>query len=282
MAHTTLVDCSTLAAHLDDPAWVLFDCRFDLADTGRGRRDYRQSHLPGARYAHLDEDLSSPITPRTGRHPLPDVAQLRAWLGHNGLDHGKQVIVYDDSGGNMAVRLWWLLRWLGHDAVAVLDGGWQAWGAAGLPLTDEPPVPQPARFEGEPDWQQVLSTDQVVADLEHGRWRLIDARTAERFRGEAEPIDTVAGHIPGSVNLPLQQNLGPDGRFRPADELRGLYLEVLGDYSPERSACLCGSGVTACHNLLAMAIAGLPGGRLYSGSWSEWIRDPARPVATGP
>ena len=282
MPYTTLIDVAALGDHLADPHWVLFDCRFDLADTGHGRRDYEHAHLPGARYAHLDEDLSSPITPHTGRHPLPDPERLCAWLGEQGVDATKQVIVYDDSGGNMAVRLWWLLRWLGHPAVAVLDGGWQAWLAADLPVTADLPQPQPTRFDGTPDWDLVLTTDQVVGDLEHGEWRLIDARTPERFRGEAEPIDPVAGHIPGAVNLPLQRNLGPDGRFRPAAELRAMYLERLGPYAPQRSACLCGSGVTACHNLLAMEIAGLPGGRLYAGAWSEWIRDPARPVAVGP
>lgn len=282
MKHTTLIDAATLARHLADPAWVVFDCRFDLADPGQGRRHYLDAHLPGARYAHLDTNLSGPITPSTGRHPLPDPARLCAWFGQQGVDTGTQVIAYDDSGGNMAVRLWWLLRWLGHDAVALLDGGWQHWLGAAGPVTAALPQPVPTEFQGSPDWDQVLTTDQVVADLEHGRWRLIDARSAERFRGEAEPIDPVAGHIPGAVNLPLQQNLTADGRFRPAAELRAQYLALLGRYPPERSACLCGSGVTACHNLLAMAIAGLPGGRLYAGAWSEWIRDPARPVAVGP
>lgn len=284
MTFDTLVDCATLAAHLDAPDWRVFDCRFDLADTGRGERAYREAHLPGAWYAHLDRDLSGPVTPRTGRHPLPAVDALAGWLGAHGVQAGTQVVAYDDSGGTMAVRLWWLLRWLGHTRVALLDGGWPAWSAAGLPVEAAPPRPvAPATFDARPDWGQVVTTQEIARQLATGGSGvlLLDARTPERFRGEAEPIDPVAGHVPGAVNLPLQENLNPDGTFRSAAALRRLYETALAGRPPESVAAMCGSGVTACHNLLAMELAGLAGGRLYAGSWSEWIRDPARPVATG-
>ena len=283
--HTTLIDHRRLAAQVDDPDWRVIDCRFDLADTARGERAYQESHIPGAHYAHLDHDLSSPITPESGRHPLPDVDRLCAWLGGLGIGPGTQVIAYDDTGGSMAVRLWWLLRWLGHHDVALLDGGWQAWVAGGEPTTaEDPPERTAATFPCAPDHTRILTTAEIERQLEGGSdsCLLMDARTGERFRGEAEPIDPVAGHIPGAINLPLQENLDAQGYFRPARELRELYLTRLAGQPSDRVAAMCGSGVTACHNLLAMEIAGLPGPRLYAGSWSEWIRDPRRPVALGP
>jgi thiosulfate/3-mercaptopyruvate sulfurtransferase len=192
------------------------------------------------------------------------------------------VVVYDDTFGSMAVRLWWLLRWLGHPSVAVLDGGWQAWETAGLATSRElPESGGGATYPGHPHPDMVLTTEQVLADLGCGDWLVLDARTRERFRGEQEPIDPVAGHVPGARNLPLQRNLDSQGRFLPPQRMRELYEGALGGQPPERAACMCGSGATACHNLLAMEIAGLPGARLYAGSWSEWIRDPARPIATG-
>lgn len=277
-----LIDSATLARHLDHPDWRVVDCRFDLADVERGEHDYRTQHIPGACYAHLDRNLSGPITPTTGRHPLPDPARFRDWLQRHGIRATTQVVAYDDSGGTMAVRLWWLLHWLGHTQVAVLDGGLPAWQEDGFPLTSEPPPPTArSKFSGLSDPTRVVETSTLLAQLgQPEALLLLDARTAERFRGESEPIDPVAGHIPGAVNLPLQDNLGADGRFKPADALRRQYAAVLGDMPPQRVAVMCGSGVTACHNLLAMAIAGRHGGRLYAGSWSEWIRDPARPVAT--
>lgn len=284
MTYEALIDCEQLAGHLHDPSWRLFDCRFDLADTGRGERDYRAAHLPGAYYAHLDRDLSDPITATSGRHPLPDVERLGAWLGRHGVTPETQVIVYDDSGGTMAVRLWWLLRWLGHTRVAVLDGGWPAWTTTGRPTDDrEPPAVVETPFTADPDWHQVVSSAEIEAQLDAGEGPLVlmDARTAIRFRGEAEPIDPVAGHIPGAINLPLQQNLDADGRFLPPAALRRLYQAALAGHPADSAVAMCGSGVTACHNLLAMAVAGLPVGRLYAGSWSEWIRDPGRPVAVG-
>lgn len=284
MTFNTLVDCEQLVARLDRPDWRIFDCRFDLAATQRGEQAYAQAHLPGAFYAHLDRDLSSPITPGSGRHPLPAVDRLCTWLGNHGVNGETQVVAYDDSGGTMAVRLWWLLRWLGHDRVALLDGGWQAWTQAGLPLQGKaPPAAEAVRFEGTPDWRQVVSSETLEQQLREGgdKLQLMDARTRERFRGDAEPIDPVAGHIPGAFNLPLQDNLDPDGRFKPADTLRDLYMAAFDGRPAESIVAMCGSGVTACHNLLAMELAGLHGGRLYAGSWSEWIRDPDRAVATG-
>ena len=284
MVFDTLIGIDRLATRLSDPGWRVFDCRFDLADTGRGRLAHRESHLPDAVYAHLDLDLSGPITPQSGRHPLPDPSRLGGWLSKCGVGPDTQVVAYDDTGGTMAVRLWWLLRWLGHDRVAVLDGGWQAWVQADLPLQTSPPrVPEASRFTGTPDSRLVVGTETLDRQLQTGdtSLQLVDARTRERYRGDAEPIDPVAGHIPGAVNLPLQDNLDSEGRFRSADALRDRYTAILGDRPPETVVAMCGSGVTACHNLLAMERAGLHGGLLYAGSWSEWIRDPRRPVATG-
>ena len=280
MSYANLIDAGALRDYLDDPAWVVVDCRFSLTDTEAGRRAYRESHLPGARYAHLDEDLSGPITPTAGRHPLPDPARLARKLGEWGIGGGTQIVAYDDMGGMLAAaRLWWLSRWLGHEAVAVLDGGLSAWRQAGLPLTAELPVARSATFEARPDDRLWLTTARVQAlskdDL------LVDARAAARYRGEMEPIDPVAGHIPGAVNLPTEDNLAADGHFRPVAELRARFLAVLEGRAPTAVVHNCGSGVTACHNLLAMEAAGLSGSRLYAGSWSEWIRDPSRPVATG-
>jgi thiosulfate/3-mercaptopyruvate sulfurtransferase len=276
-----LIDTDHLARHLAQPDYVVFDCRFDLADTGRGERDYAQGHIPGARYAHVDRDLSGPITAESGRHPLPDPARLCRWLGRNGVGDGVRVVAYDDSGGNMAVRLWWLLRWLGHATVALLDGGWQAWAGAGLATDAALPAARTVRFSGTPDPTLWVTSDQVEANLKTGKWLLLDARTGERFRGENEPIDPVAGHIPGARSHPLQDNLGPDGRFLSGAELAAAYRRSIAGYPPDRVVCLCGSGVTACHDIFAMELAGLPGARLYAGSWSEWIRDPRRPVAVG-
>ncbi|HOP16211.1 MAG: sulfurtransferase [Chromatiaceae bacterium] len=284
MNFNTLIDCETLAGRLGDPSWCVFDCRFDLADTQRGERAHAATHVPGAFYAHIDRDLSGPITPQSGRHPLPDPALLCDWLGRHGVGSDTQVVVYDDSGGTMAVRLWWLLRWLGHTRVAVLDGGWPAWKAAAMPVEDTPPQAASATsFAGQPDWKQVVTTATIATQLEtRGAAILVmDARTRERFRGDAEPIDPVAGHIPNAINVPLVDNLDRNGRFKDPAALHALYAPALAGRPASDVAAMCGSGVTACLNLLAMEIAGLQGGRLYAGSWSEWIRDPGRPVATG-
>lgn len=274
----TLIDAASLAVHLHNPDWRVFDCRFDLADPAKGELAYAVGHIPGSLYAHLDRDLSGKVTATSGRHPLPDVDKLQTWLGTCGVDSCRQVVAYDDTGGTMAVRLWWLLRWLGHRRVAVLDGGWQAWCAAGLPVTTEMSVPGPVSFEGEEDPSLVVTTGELMQPS--SRRVLVDVRTAERFRGECEPIDPVAGHIPGALNLPLQRNLGTEGRFLPAVQLRAMYQPLLAGGAPDCAVFMCGSGVTACHSILAMEVAGLCGARLYAGSWSEWIRDGRRPVAT--
>ncbi len=280
MNYNTLIDAATLNAHLDDPRWIVVDCRFNLADTEAGRQAYQHRHIPGARYAHLDEDLSSPITPATGRHPLPDPARLAHKLGEWGIDQNTQIVAYDDMGGMLAAaRLWWLLRWMGHGACAVLDGGFAAWQRAGFPVTAEWPTVQTATFNAQPDDRLWLTAEQVQALTPEQV--VLDARGAARFRGEQEPIDPVAGHIPGAINLPTESHLTADGHFLPPVELRARFDAVLAGRSPTQVIHSCGSGVTACHNLLAMESAGLPGSRLYPGSWSEWIRDPERPIAKG-
>ncbi len=277
----TLVDTETVAAHLADPQWVVVDCRFVLTDPEAGRRAYAQGHIPGARYAHLDEDLSGLITPTSGRHPLPDPALLARRLGAWGIDAAKQVVAYDADTGAVASRLWWLLRWLGHEAAAVLDGGLAKWSREGRALSAEPPKPVPTRFQPRVDDKLWVSTAVVARALAGGDHLLIDARAPERFRGEVEPIDAVAGHVPGARNRPSNANLGTDGCFLASEALRSQFQQLLGDGAAAPVVSMCGSGVTACHNLLAMEHAGLRGGRLYVGSWSEWIRDPRRPVAKG-
>jgi thiosulfate/3-mercaptopyruvate sulfurtransferase len=282
MTFRTVVDVATLAAHGNDAAWRVVDCRFDLADPAAGEAAYAAGHVPGAVYAHLDRDLSGPRTPRSGRHPLPEPATLAATFSRLGIDATTQVVAYDDSGGCYAARLWWLLRWLGHDAVAVLDGGLAAWRAAGQPLSTGAPHVAPRRFEPRVAPRATVDAEVLEGLLEGGAVVLLDARAPERFAGRVEPLDPKAGHVPGARNHPYVRNLGPDGRFLPAAELRERLQERLGGRRPEEIVSMCGSGVTACHTLLALEIAGLGGARLYPGSWSEWCRDPERPVATGP
>ena len=278
---TLLVDPQTLALRIDDPTWVLIDCRFSLAEPDWGVAQYRQGHIPGARYAHLDEDCSSPTQPETGRHPLPDPAVLADKLTNWGVGADTRVVAYDDMGGAFAVRLWWLLRWLGHERVALLDGGLPAWTANGGTLVKSIPDPEPRQFIPQPDDGAWLETADIVANLKSARFQVVDARAPERFRGEVEPIDPVAGHIPGAINLPLTGNLDQDGRFLPSAQLRKRFLGALGKRPPEQVVNSCGSGVNACHNIMAMELAGLGGAKLYAGSWSEWIRSPKRPAATG-
>jgi len=280
MPYTTLIPATELAKYLDDPAWVIVDCRFSLADMERGRRDYQEAHIPGAVYAHLDEDLSGPvIAGQTGRHPLPDIETFAQTLSGWGINSSIQVVVYDDSTGGIAARLWWMLRWLGHDDVAVIDGGWAQWSRAGLPV-ERVTESKPARVfaaRPRPDW--VVSTAVVEAMSQDQPAALFDSRTADRYRGKNETIDPVAGHIPGAVCAPYPDNVGSDGLFLPKEALRARFESLLGGIPAEQAVFYCGSGVTAAHNLLAMAYAGLGDARLYAGSWSEWIVDPARPVA---
>jgi thiosulfate/3-mercaptopyruvate sulfurtransferase len=278
MDYTTLISVADLAAHLDDASFVIFDCRHELTDPSFGPRAYAEGHLPQARFAHVDHDLAAPLTGSNGRHPLPDARSFAEWLGRCGVDGDKQVVGYDSTGGTYASRLWWMLRWLGHRKVAVLDGGWNAWLQAGQPVTREVPAPQPRRFVARPA-ETPVDAQYVLAHLDQPGMVLLDARSNDRFHGRNETIDPVAGHIPGARNRFFKDNLGADGRFKPAAKLREEFQAVLGNASPAEAVHHCGSGVTACHNLLAMEIAGLTGSKLYAGSWSEWIADRTRPRA---
>jgi thiosulfate/3-mercaptopyruvate sulfurtransferase len=274
----SLIGSAALAGHLDDPDWRLFDCRHLLSDPAAGEQAYLAAHLPGASFLHLDRDLSGPMSGRNGRHPLPDPWLLAKKLGAAGVGAATQVVAYDDAGGAFAARLWWLLRWIGHDRVAVLDGGIERWKAQGRPLTTAVGTPIPAVLEVRLR-ERVVTSAELLADLDCRRLCLIDARSPDRFRGENETLDPVGGHIPGARNRFFRDNLDADGAFRPAAELRREFLSLLAGVESAAVVMACGSGVTACHNLLAMELAGLPGARLYAGSWSEWCSDPARPVA---
>jgi thiosulfate/3-mercaptopyruvate sulfurtransferase len=281
MIYNTIVSAATLAEHLDDARWVIFDCRFSLADPEAGVAAYREGHVPNARYAHLDRDLSSAITASSGRHPLPDFGLLAEKLDRWGVGNDSQVVVYDDAGGSFAGRMWWLLRCLGHDAACVLDGGIAQWQKEQRALSAAEPALTPSVFKPQRRHAQWLDTAQLQSRLQNHEIILLDARAPERYRGEQEPVDPVAGHVPGALNHPWKLNLDADGLFLSAGQLRARFSALLDDTPPEQVVHICGSGVTACHNLLAMEIAGLSGSRLYPGSWSEWIRDPKRPTAQG-
>lgn len=276
--YTTLIPVATLASHLDAADWLIVDCRFDLAQPAAGETAYRAGHIPGAVYAHLDRDLSSPITPASGRHPLPDPERLAATLSRWGVSPATQVIAYDADNGMYASRLWWLLRWVGHRAVAVLDGGFKAWTAERFPTHTEIPARSATRFTARPNRELWVDAEQVKERLQQPDWRLLDARAPERFAGKVEPLDAVAGHVPGARNHPFSTNLAADGRFGAPEELRLRYEHSQAGVADDHTIVMCGSGVTACHLLLAMEHAGKRGARLYAGSWSEWIRDAQRPV----
>lgn len=280
--YTTLISTGDLAQNLDAANWVIVDCRFTLVDTEQGRLNYKQSHVPGAVYAHLDEDLSGPIIPgQTSRHPLPDVNTFVQTLSSWGIDNHTQIVAYDANGGAIAARLWWMLRWLGHNAVAVLDGGWPQWQREGRSASSGIEINEPKSFTPHPRPELIFNADEVEKIRTDPTYRLFDARSADRFRGENETLDPVAGHIPGAISLPFAGNLDSDGKFLSDDELKRRYREQLGDTPAERTVFYCGSGVTAAHNLLALAHLGLGEARLYPGSWSEWITDPSRPVGVG-
>ncbi|ANN77901.1 sulfurtransferase [Bordetella flabilis] len=274
-------DLAKLLSRRDAP--LLVDCRFDLMDPQAGQRAYRQAHIPGAHYLHLEDDLSGAVTGRNGRHPLPDREGFAARMAALGVDDDTQILAYDGAGGMYAARLWWLMRWIGHRAVAVLDGGLDAWTAAGYPMT-EAPTPAAARA-GRLCVREALvrtvSHQDVRGNLATRARLVVDARAPDRFRGENETIDPVGGHIPGARNRLFRDNLTALGYFRAPEDLRTAYATLLGEYRPEQTINQCGSGVTACHNLLAMEIAGLPGAALYPGSWSEWCVQPSAPIATG-
>jgi thiosulfate/3-mercaptopyruvate sulfurtransferase len=284
MPYATLIAATDLATHITDRNWVVIDCRHDLTNPDAGRTAYLAGHIPNAGFAHLDTDLSDkklgPNGEFRGRHPLPEreafIEILRRW----GVNDDSQVIAYDAQGGMFAARLWWMLRWVGHEAAAVLDGGVQAWQAQGGQLTTERPQRAKGDLELRPSIAPNVSVDEVVANLSSRARIVIDARAPDRFRGENETLDPVGGHIPGAKNRFFKDNLQADGRFKPAEQLRADFGALIS--SPENSIMQCGSGATACHNLLAMEIAGLSGAALYPGSWSEWCADSSRPVATGP
>ncbi len=292
MDFTTLIDVESLRALVATPGVAVLDARFDLAAPDAGRQAYLRGHIPGARYVDLNRDLSAPVATVSGRHPLPDPQALAARFRSLGLAPDTQVVVYDDSNGSFAARAWWLLRWLGARKVAVLDGGMSAWlRAGGATESGEPSrgavgqavaaAPGAGSSTVAVDRRAALDTEELIAALENPGTLLIDARAPERYTGAVEPIDPVAGHIPGAVNHPFSTNLRSDGRFLPPEELERRWRDRLGGASPADVIVMCGSGVTACHNLLALERAGMPGARLYAGSWSEWIRDPRRPVARG-
>ena len=274
-----LVTTGELAAHLGEPAWVVIDTRHDLMDPAKGPRAYAEGHIPGAFFLHVDEDLSGPRTGRSGRHPLPELAAFAAKVNACGVTPESRVVVYDDLAGGFAVRLWWMLRWLGHERVALLDGGYPLWVREGRPLTKEVPAPRPGSFVPRPRLGATVDAAFVERFRDSASLRLLDARAPERYSGKQEPVDPVAGHIPGAVNRFWKGNLAADGRFKPAAGLRREFEAVLAGTDPAQAVHMCGSGVTACHNIFAMELAGLPGGRLYPGSWSEWCVDPSRPVA---
>ncbi len=272
-----LVDAQTLARHLDDPSWVLVDCRFELTAPEAGERNYRLEHLPKARYAHLERDLSGPATPTSGRHPLPDPVLLAEKLSSWGISTTTQVVVYDEGPGAFAARLWWLLRWLGHERVAVLDGGLKGWQQQGFALTPEIPEITAATFEAKLQENQWISGAALVVALADQSIHLLDARGADRFQGQNETLDPKAGHVRGAINRPFMQNLR-DGYFKSPTELRADFTALLGGVPSQPLVSMCGSGVTACHNLLALELAGLTGMRLYPGSWSEWCKHSEWPM----
>jgi len=290
----TLIDAAPLRTLLGAPrapsALVVLDCRFDLASPDSGGRAYLAGHIPSARHVDLNRDLSAPVSAASGRHPLPAPERMAARFETLGVRERSQVVVYDENNGSFAARAWWLLRWLGHTRAAVLDGGMKAWRAAGGAIETGGDIE--AGAEGRPaaakpvpgrrvDPRAVVDSAELIDLLKQGRSLLVDARAPERFAGAVEPIDPVAGHVPGAVNHPFGANLADDGRFLPPRELERRWRERLNGVDPADAIAMCGSGVTACHNLLAMEIAGLPGARLYAGSWSEWIRNPERPIARG-
>jgi thiosulfate/3-mercaptopyruvate sulfurtransferase len=277
-----LVDAATLNRHLGRADWIAVDCRFTLTDPPAGRAAYVRGHIPGARYAHLDDDLARHPSATEGRHPLPDRDRFVATLALWGITAGDTVVAYDEGSGAIAARLWWLLRWIGHERCAVLDGGFAAWVAAGFAVEQGTAAFDARRYAPSGSSHAVVvETGELVARQAAGDL-VVDARAAPRYRGEQEPIDPKAGHVPGARNRPFSANVTADGRFRAPAELESELLDLLGGRGPGQLIAMCGSGVTACQLLLAMEAAGLPGGKLYAGSWSEWIRDPARPVRTGP
>ena len=280
MIYTTVVSSEILQANLAN--WAIVDCRFDLHQEDWGREQYRAAHIPGAVHASLNDDLAGERTPASGRHPLPSIDALASTFSRLGIDATTQVVAYDQDAGLFASRLWWSLRYLGHEAVALLDGGWAKWIREGRPTQSGDESRHARTFVPRARATMTVGVDEVAARLGQRDTLLVDARGPERFEGRSEPLDRVAGHIPGATNHFYRWNLTDEGTLRPAAELRDAYTALLAGRSPEEAIAYCGSGVSACHNLLAMEHAGLHGTRLYVGSWSEWSKDPDRPVETGP
>ena len=280
--YTTLISTEELAEQLDGPNLVVVDCRFSLAETEAGRKAYKEGHIPGAFYAHLDDDLSGPVEPgKTGRHPLPDLDALVDTFSQWGIGPGTQVVAYDDLSGAIAARLWWMLEWLGHESVAVLDGGWPKWKKEGRPVSTEPPKPDPKKFS--PQIREELLVDAEFVDRirQEPGFRLVDSRTPERYRGEEEPIDPVAGRIAGAINAPHTENVDLEGDWLSSEELSDRFKKLLGEVEPGKAVFYCGSGVTACRNILAVKHSGMGDVKLYAGSWSDWITNEERAVEKG-
>jgi thiosulfate/3-mercaptopyruvate sulfurtransferase len=278
MAYETILSCADLFTNLNTKDWVIMDCRFDLMHPEWGEENYLEMHIPGAVYANVDSDLSGAKSPLTGRHPLPDPQDFLKSMSRLGIDNNTQVIAYDSTAGSFAARLWFLLRFYGYTKVAVLDGGFSEWMKQKLPYESGIHQNKPGHFTGTPRTDWIVTTADVENNLGKPGWLLVDARAPERFAGKQETIDSVAGHIPGAVDHFYGLNLDPNGLFLPAETLKNQYSALIKGFNPENTAVYCGSGVTSCHNLLAMAIAGLPQPRLYAGSWSEWIRNPQHSV----
>jgi thiosulfate/3-mercaptopyruvate sulfurtransferase len=280
MSKNILVSSELLASRLDEPDWTVIDCRFDLADPDAGRSAFVAGHIPGSVYLDLDTDLAGPVTAASGRHPLPDIGRTEARLGELGIGNHTRVIVYDESHGGVAARAWWLLRWLGHDDVGLLDGGLARWRRLGMPLETGEAMPVRQQFRAAPRPELVLTTDEIVAALRQNQGlNLLDARDEVRFRGEQEPIDPVAGHIPGATSAPYSDFVNPDGTWRSLEDRKRRLQEALDECLDDEWGVMCGSGVTACHLAISALEAGLPEPRVYVGSWSEWIRDRKRPIA---
>ena len=273
---TTLIDAKTVNQHLDQ-SWVIVDVRFALKDTEKGRMDYQAGHIPGAFYAHLDEELSGPIIPgKTGRHPLPSLEKMVQLFGSWGITQNTQVVIYDQLTGAISSRLWWMLNWLGHQSVAVLNGGWQAWVAGAYPTSTMIPSRQPTTFQPQINHDLLVSVDQLERMIEAEQFALVDSRAHPRFLGREEPLDPVAGHIPSAINMPFMENVDHQGLFKPANTLKNRFKEI--PNHQDKPVFYCGSGVTACHNILAFKHVTGEMPRLYAGSWSEWITDESRQV----
>lgn len=281
MTYTTVITPQQLEPHLGEENWAIIDSRFDLVQPQWGEKQYMIEHIPGAVYVHLDHNLSAPKNGTNGRHPLPETEVIAEYFSNLGIDNGTQAIVYDARGGGIAGRLWWMLKYLGHEAVAVLDGGFPEWKRLGLPVRSDRESRDPCQFKPRLNPYLKVVADEVLERISEGSSLLIDSRAPERYRGEEEPFDPIAGRIPGAANRFWQTNLDADGRFRDPDILKAEFDSLIGEIAPAETIVYCGSGVTGCHNVLSMAYAGIRGVKLYAGSWSEWSSDPGRPIATG-